>query len=157
GNPYFGIELLEEGSPLVIEVGVRPNFNPGGFSSLVAFSTDLAIWEAFVPATTYRVGFRTHNDLSRPTSFRVRGSASVFTGSIDSQLQLFAGTTLQQRVGHWVLVPALDGRLQIENEVHLVGQTEISAERETAHARPALFARFYLNGDWHDTVSWTFG
>jgi hypothetical protein len=158
GNYYLGVEFFTEGSPLVVEAGVRTGFDPDFRRSFVGLATDLALWDAFASATTFRTGFRTHTDLSRPLSWRVRGALSAMTGEFDDQIHIDGGVTGMQKIGAWVLAPALDARFNLNNvEDQVVAQVEVAAERPMPHARPGLFARFYMNSDWHDVVTWTLG
>jgi hypothetical protein len=154
GNAYVGIEIVEE--PLIIEVGYRPNFEPG--ETLVGAASDLSNWEPFFQSASLRAGFRTHTDLSRTTFGNFRGAFTFITGG-GEVLELHGGATGTHRFGRWFVAPSLDARVLTASEVdeRLLGQIEIAGGYHSAHFRPEPFARFYLNQSWRDIVSWTLG
>src|SRR5262245_11870184 len=160
GNAYFGLELLIEGTPSLVEFGVRPNFWPGYSAALVGASTDLSRWEPFMNAPSVRMGFRTHTDLSRPGFVNFRGAMVAFTGGNSADLQLYGGATGTRRFGgKWFVAPAVDARVFLGDNVNdrFLSQFEMAGGYADAHFRPEMFARLYMDRDWQDLVNWSLG
>jgi hypothetical protein len=161
GNPYVGVEFMNGGnSPWIIEAGIRPNVINEPRPELVGVAVDLSRWEAFMGGTTsFRTGFRVHTDLSGKTSGTFRGAVISLVSGESSDLEFYGGATGVRKLGAWFVSPALDTRVLTELNVsdRLVTQLELAVGHEGPHTRTQVFARYYLDSDWNDAVSWSLG
>jgi hypothetical protein len=169
GNPYLGLEIGRQNSPVFGEFGVRlPLASEDNFgAALVGVITDFDRLEAFLPNTLPITGMLNyHYKLASGFTVRLRGGPSllIYTGADNGGSDLFMGYSAQtgyesERVS---ILGGLTGRANLteggadfgERSVHQLG---FNASVGFGNVRPGLHFRLPLDDDLKESMDFVFG
>lgn len=93
GNPYLGIELLQQDSPIFVEAGIRlPIVSSSNFANTIGILSDPDRFEAFAPdILTLMALINFHNDQPSNLFFRLRGGPSFLINTAGGGANLLGG------------------------------------------------------------------
>jgi len=167
GNPYLGLEIGRQDSPLFGEFGIRlPIASEDKFgAALVGFLTDFDRLEAFIPNALPITGMLNyhHRDASG-FALRLRGSPSLLINTGGEDAELFIGYSAQAgyESERLRLLGGLTGRANLteeeadfsERSIHQLG---FNASFGLGKIRPGFHFRLPLDEDLKDSLDSVFG
>lgn len=166
GNPYLGVEVQKQDSPLFAEFGVRAPLTSD--NQLQAVTTGLVAdfdrMEAFMPNTvplTVMLNYRQKS--TSGLTFRLRGGPSFLVGTEDGGSQWLLGYSAQ--VGYetepFSVNAGFTGRANLSEEGNFgersVHQLGLAANLGLGNVRPGIHFRMPLDQDTRDGLDYVVG
>jgi hypothetical protein len=167
GNPYLGLEIGRQGSPVFGEIGVRaPLASEDNFgAALVGVITDFDRLEAFLPNVVSISGMLNFHQIGE-TGFalRLRGGPSLDINTEGEDTELLIGYSAQ--AGYETeavsILGGVTGRVNMteenadfgERSVHQIG---FNASLGLGKARPGVHFRLPLDDDLKNSLDFVFG
>lgn len=166
GNPYLGVEVQREGSPMFVEIGARaPLTSDSQFQAVTTgLAADFDRMEAFMPNTIPFTGMLNYRQKSASgLAFRLRGGPSFLVGTSGGGSQWLLGYSAQ--VGYetrpFNLNAGLSGRANLSGEgdygersIHQLG---LSANLGLGQFRPGVHFRMPLDQDTREGLNYVVG
>lgn len=166
GNPYLGVEVQREGSPLFVEIGARAPLTSD--NQIQAVTTGLAAdfdrMEAFMPNTVPLTGMLNYRQKSASgLTFRLRGGPSFLmnTSGGGSQWLLGYSAQLGYEARTFSASAGLTGRANLSEEGNFgersTHQLGLAANLGLGKVRPGVHIRLPLDQDTRESLNYVAG
>lgn len=166
GNPYLGVEVQKEGSPIFVEIGVRvPLTSDNQFQAVTTgLVADFDRIEAFMPNTVPFTGMLNYRQKSASgLTFRLRGGPSFLVGTKGGGSEWLLGYSAQ--IGYetepFSMNAGITGRANLSEEGNFgersTHQLGLAANLGLGKVRPGIHFRLPLDQDTRESLNYVAG